>query len=90
MTPEIELCHIAGVLTMKTLSVREMRSALPHLEEIIAKQGEIQITRRGRPFARILPLQAQGKIPSRAAWRATMPKLKVPSEVLIRQDRDER
>ncbi len=76
---------------MKTLSVREMRTALPHLEELVAKQGEVVLTRRGRPFARIVPLRSQRTIPSRAALRASMgPKLKVPSEVLIREDRDAR
>ena len=75
---------------MKTLSVREMRTALPHLEELVAKQGEVVLTRRGRPFARIVPLRSQRTIPSRAELRASMPKLKVPSEVLIREDRDAR
>ncbi len=75
---------------MKTLSIREMRTALPHLEELVAKQGEVIITRRGRPFARIVPLRSQSTIPSRAKWRASMPKLKVPSEVMIREDRDAR
>jgi prevent-host-death family protein len=75
---------------MKTLTIREMRSALPHLDDLIAEAGEVIVTRRGRPLARILPIRPQGGMPSRAALRASMPKMKVPSEVLIREDRDSR
>jgi prevent-host-death family protein len=75
---------------MKTLTIREIRSALPHLDEIVAEAGEVVITRRGRPLARIVPVRPRGGMPSRAALRASMPKMKVPSEVLIRQDRDSR
>jgi prevent-host-death family protein len=73
---------------LKTLSIREMRSALSHIEEIVAEEGEVVVTRRGRALARILPARPRrGGIPSRAELRASMPKMKVPSEVLIRQDR---
>ena len=75
---------------LKTLSIREMRSALWHLDEILAETGEIVVTRRGRRLARILPARPRRGIPSRAELRASMPKLKVPSEVLIRQDRESR
>ena len=75
---------------MKTLTIREIRSALPRLDELLAEAGEVVITRRGRPLARIVPVRPRGGMPSRAALRASMPKMKVPSEVLIRQDRDSR
>ena len=75
---------------MKTLSIREMRSALSHLEEIVAEEGEVVVTRRGRALVRILPVRPRRGIPSRAELRASMPKLKVPSEVLVRQDREQR
>ena len=73
---------------MKTLNIREVRSALSRLDELVGKEGEVVVTRRGKPLARILPARAQRTIPSRGAFRASMPKLKVPSEVLIRQDRE--
>jgi prevent-host-death family protein len=67
-----------------------MRSALSHLEEIVAKEGELLVTRRGRPLARILPARPKKRgIPSRAELRASMPKLRVPSEVFVRKDRDQ-
>lgn len=75
---------------MKTLSIREMRTALPHLDEIVAEAGEVVVTRRGRPLARILPARSRRVIPSRGELRASMPRLKVPSETLIRQDRERR
>jgi len=75
---------------MKTLTVREMRSALAHLEDLVAEEGELVVTRRGRPLARIVPAASQRRIPSRADLRATIPKLKTPSELLIRRDRESR
>jgi prevent-host-death family protein len=75
---------------MKTLTIREMRSALPHLDEILAEAGEVVVTRRGRPLARIVPMRRQGGIQPLTELRAISPRMKVPSEVLVRQDRDER
>ena len=79
-----------GDVPMKTLSIREVRAALSHLDDLIAEAGEVVVTRRGRPLARILPIRPERGMPSRAALRASMPKMRVPSEVLIRQDRDSR
>jgi prevent-host-death family protein len=75
---------------MKQVSVRDIRSKLTHLEEMLAVEGEIVITRRGEPIARILPVALHRGIPSRAASRARLPKQKVPSEVYLREERDER
>src|SRR5215831_19085293 len=73
---------------MKTLNIREVRSALSHLDQLLRKEGEVVVTRRGKHLARILPARAQRTISSQGALRSSMPKLKVPSEVLIRQDRE--
>lgn len=75
---------------MKTISVREMRAALPELERLLADEGEVVITRNGRPVARVLPTIPQGGIPSRAELRSRMKPLSVGSEVLIREDRNAR
>ena len=75
---------------MKNLTIREVRSALTRLDEVVAREGEIIVTRRGRALARILPVRATRRMPSHPALRASMPRQAVPSEVLIRQDRDER
>ena len=75
---------------MKTLTIRQMRSALARLDEIVSKNGEIVVTRRGRPLARLVPLGPKKAKPSHRDLRARMPRLGVPSEVLVRRDRDER
>lgn len=75
---------------MKILNVRQMRAALPRLDEVVAEAGEVVVMRHGRALARILPVRSKRRIPSRKDLRVSMPKVKVPSEVLIRRDRDER
>ncbi len=75
---------------MKTLSIREMRTALTGLDELLAKEGEILITRRGRAVARLLPVPPTTNAPSHAELRAAMPRLDVGSETYVREDRDSR
>lgn len=76
---------------MRRVSVREMRALLPDLERALAEEGELVLTRHGRPIAR-LTAAAEDRLrrPSHADLRARMPFQEVPSEVLIRQDRDKR
>ena len=75
---------------MKKLSVREMRVALARLEELVAKEGEILLTRRGRAIARLLPVGPDRPMPSHAKLRAAMPRLSLGSEALVREDRESR
>jgi antitoxin (DNA-binding transcriptional repressor) of toxin-antitoxin stability system len=75
---------------MRTISVREMRAVLPRLERLLEAEGEIVITRRGQPVARILPTAPAGGIPSSVALRQRMRRLDLGSEALIREDRDGR
>ncbi|HEY1207710.1 MAG: prevent-host-death protein [Bryobacteraceae bacterium] len=72
---------------MTKMTVRQVRSALPRIEEVVAHEGEIVITRRGHAVARVLPMQAVRRFPSHAALRARMPLLS-PSAALLREDRD--
>jgi prevent-host-death family protein len=81
---------VIGVALMITLTIREMRAALTHLDKILATEGEVLVTKRGRPLARLVPVRPAGSMPSHADLRARMPRLTVPSEVLVRQDRDGR
>lgn len=74
---------------MKTLSIREAREQLTSIEELLAKESEVVLTRRGQPVARILPLSGPRRMPSHANLRSKMPRL-TPSEDLVRADRDER
>lgn len=80
---------------MKTLTIREAREGLSHPEQMFADSDEVLVMRRGQPVARILPVvpsvEARKKaFRSLAAFRATIPYQDVPSEVLIREDRDSR
>ena len=58
---------------MKTLTIREMRASLGRLDEILDQEGELLVTRRGRPVARVMPLESKGRLPSHRALRASLP-----------------
>lgn len=80
---------------MKTMTIREAREGLSHPDQMFADADEVLVVKHGEPVARILPVtpsvEARKKaFRSLAAFRATMPFQDVPSEVLIREDRDER
>ncbi len=74
---------------MKAISIREMRNELGHLDQLIESQGEIVVTKRGNPIARLLPVQGARTIPDHVDLRACMSEL-TPSSQLLRKDRDER
>jgi prevent-host-death family protein len=73
---------------MKQLNIREARQSLSQLEKILAEEGEITITRRGEPIARVVPVFPIREIPSHLDLRQKMPRLKKGSETLIRAERD--
>lgn len=74
---------------MKTLSIREMRSALGRLDQIVDQEGELIVTRRGQAIVRVLPFKPQRLMPSHAEHRSQLPRLS-PSTRLVREDRDAR
>lgn len=78
---------------MKTLGVREMRASYGALESTLREEGEVILTHHGKPFARVIPITAPElpkTMPSNAELRAKMKPMKVPSAMLIREDRDAR
>lgn len=80
---------------MKTLTIREAREGLSHPDQMFADSDEVLVVCRGEPVARILPVAPavatrKKAFRSLAAFRATMPYQEVPSEILIREDRDSR
>lgn len=75
---------------MKTLSIREMRRDLGHLDDLVSSAGEIIVTRRGQPIARVLPVTGACSKPDHAGLRRQMPYLTTPSEALLDAERDER
>lgn len=74
---------------MKSITVRETRQGLSRLEELLA-EGEVTITRRGKPVARLLPVGGSRPIPSHVELRESMPRLGRGSERLQRVERDAR
>lgn len=75
---------------MRELSIREMREKLGNLDQLVKMEGEILITRRGVPIARLLPMRGAQTRPSHSELRAAMLKLDTPSQTLVRDDRDQR
>jgi len=75
---------------MKTVSIRELRRVLARLDDVLEREGELLVTRHGRPIARVVPARAARAMPSHASLRAAMQRLSVGSEALVREDRDAR
>jgi len=75
---------------MKTLNVREAREAIGRLDDLLSQEGEITITRHGRAIARVVPVGRKRTVPSNRDLRASLPRMRVGSEILIRKDRDGR
>lgn len=85
-----QYCSMCYNVTMKSLSVRDMRNALSTLDELVTKEGEVLVTRRGKPIARVLPVGRSDRPPSHLDLRESMPHLEHSSEDLVRKDRDAR
>ncbi len=75
---------------MKIINVRELRSEIPRLRETLAREHELVLVSNGEPVARILPIPKKRQVASLAEHRAKMPMVKVPTEVLLREERDRR
>jgi len=75
---------------MKEVSVREMRALLARIEEELRREGELVLTRRGKPIARIQPVGQGMPRPSHADLRKRLGRQLAPSNKLLRAERDER
>jgi len=76
---------------MKKLTIRQTRQALSHLDQLLEAEGEVMITRRGAPIARLIQIDNKKRpIPSHKDLRDSMPRMRRGSEELIREDRDAR
>lgn len=88
MTPNNLMCY--NILQMKKVSVRDMRAMITNLDDAVATEGEILVTRRGKPIARVVPFRKTREVPSHAKLRNSMGYMKKPSADHIRADRDAR
>jgi antitoxin (DNA-binding transcriptional repressor) of toxin-antitoxin stability system len=75
---------------MKKLTIRETRQSLSHLDRLLAVEGEMMITRRGKAIARVVQIAKKRSIPSHRDLRKRMPRLRKGSEKMVREDRDAR
>jgi prevent-host-death family protein len=77
---------------VRTAGVREARQNLSILLEEVRKGREVLITERGRPVARLVPLdRSRGKgAPNLAAFRRKMPVLRPPLSATVSRDRADR
>ncbi len=73
---------------MREMSVRELRDSLSSIGEIVEREGEVLLTRHGRPLVRLVALNPSRSAPSHANLRAGMPYMTAPSEDLVRVDRE--
>jgi prevent-host-death family protein len=78
-----------GDKTVRRISIREIRSALSQVEELLENEGEVIITRHGKPVARMLPVDRARPVPTRRDLRESMQPLPLQSEDLVRRERDE-
>jgi antitoxin (DNA-binding transcriptional repressor) of toxin-antitoxin stability system len=75
---------------MKKLTIREIRQSLSHLDELLAVEEEVMITRRGDPIAKVVQVGRKRPIPSHRDLRDGMPQMRKGSETVLRKDRDEK
>jgi antitoxin (DNA-binding transcriptional repressor) of toxin-antitoxin stability system len=75
---------------MKTLTIRKARQGLSHPAQMFNGNDQALVMCRGEPVARMLAVKPKMKVRSLMAFRAAMPVQKIPSERLVREDRDAR
>lgn len=75
---------------MKAINIREARKSMANLEKLLEKEGEVTITRRGEPIARLSSVVRKKGIPTHKALRDSIARQEVGSETLVRDDRDRR
>ncbi len=75
---------------MSTVTLAEAKTHLSHLLDQVEAGEEVVITRRGRPIARISPVEKpKHPIKSLAEFRKRMPGWRKSSAELLREMRDE-
>jgi len=75
---------------MKTINVRELRSAIPHLVETLEAEHELLLVSNGEAIARILPVAPRPRLQSLKWLRDQVGATQPDSTPLIREERDRR
>ena len=71
---------------MRRVDIREARKNFSALLDEVKAGGEVVITQRGRPVAKLVP----PGFPNLAAFRATMPVFDPPLSTTLDEDREDR
>lgn len=73
-----------------SIALAEAKAHLSHVLDRVEAGEELVITRRGKPVARVVPVQQPiVPLPSLADFRAQLPKMRHSSTEMIRAIRDE-
>ncbi|NOU21480.1 MAG: type II toxin-antitoxin system prevent-host-death family antitoxin [Methyloglobulus sp.] len=72
------------------MNIREMRSNLGRLDELLDEIGEILITKNNQPIAKVVPVKPRKPLPSNEGLWAMQGHSPVSSAQLVREDRDAR
>jgi antitoxin (DNA-binding transcriptional repressor) of toxin-antitoxin stability system len=75
---------------MKEISIREARQIVGKLDKLLIEEGEISITRRGKPIAKVTSIEPVKPMPSHKKLRNAMPTMKHDSTRFVRDERDNR
>ena len=75
---------------MQTLNVRELRNAIPHLQEVLEKEHELLLVSNGQPIARILPVVQSPKLKPLKWLRDQVGQVLPDSTAQIREERNRR
>ena len=75
---------------MQTINVRELRSTIPHLQEVLQREHELLLVSNGEPIARILPVTQPPKLQSLKWLRDQVGGVLTDSTAMIREERDRR
>jgi prevent-host-death family protein len=77
---------------MKTAGLREARQNFAALVEEVRKGHEVEITDRGRPVARLVPVEvaSHSAFTGRAAFRRAMPVVEPPLSTTLSEEREDR
>jgi len=78
------------ILAMRKAGIREARQNLTALLDDVRNGREILITDRGRPVARLVPIESHRGFPDLARVRASTPRLARSLSQAVMEDRDER
>lgn len=76
---------------MKKAGIREARQNLSALIDEVKKGREIVITERGKPVARLAPLEKRSRrpFPDLTEFRKSMPRVEPPVSLAVFEEREE-